>query len=354
MGIKYLSALNMNQNPIYGLVLQSLSSAPSNPVEGQIYFDTVDNQPYCYIDYEGEGSWVSMTTADNRDFVNELNDRVGTLESLLTGTDDDSADTTINRLSEVLTFLNGVADDKTLLSSFLPATKDSTASSYTISNALSFDNNLEGYASSDDYNASWSISKDGSANFKSLTVSDAAGISSYPVLTNNNFETIVKLEGSFLSTIGDYEISFNVNQQSSDRSINIPTWDSLANAVNTSSFTLNLDTYITNIATANTKLTPFLVSSGFISAVKSYVDNAIDGISGEGVVKKSEFMLTGDGVTKAFQFEFICDGAAVTAVYDYDSEEQVFVSTTIVGDLVQINFAEAPAQGKQYRLVCVG
>lgn len=51
---KFLVDLNLNQNELQNIVIQNLATAPSNPKEGQIYFNTVDHTLYVYT----SGFWA--------------------------------------------------------------------------------------------------------------------------------------------------------------------------------------------------------------------------------------------------------------------------------------------------------
>ena len=54
----YLTNINLNKNELQNAVIQNLASAPSNPVEGQIYFNTTDHK---FKIYEN-GAWVDYAT----------------------------------------------------------------------------------------------------------------------------------------------------------------------------------------------------------------------------------------------------------------------------------------------------
>ena len=46
--MNYLTNLNLNQNEIQNAVIQPLAVAPSNPKEGQIYYNSTDKFIYRY------------------------------------------------------------------------------------------------------------------------------------------------------------------------------------------------------------------------------------------------------------------------------------------------------------------
>lgn len=53
---KYNAHVNLNQNELQNAVVQNLATAPSNPKEGQIYYNTADKGYYGYKN----GSWVRL------------------------------------------------------------------------------------------------------------------------------------------------------------------------------------------------------------------------------------------------------------------------------------------------------
>lgn len=57
--MKYLSAINLNQNEIQNARIQNLASAPSTPVEGQIYHNTGTHRSYVW----NGSAWVDITSS---------------------------------------------------------------------------------------------------------------------------------------------------------------------------------------------------------------------------------------------------------------------------------------------------
>ena len=58
MALTYLTDINLNKNELQNAVVQNLASAPSSPVEGQIYYDSTSGDKQIYV-YNGS-SWVGV------------------------------------------------------------------------------------------------------------------------------------------------------------------------------------------------------------------------------------------------------------------------------------------------------
>ena len=91
MAINYLNSIDLNKNQLQNGVIHVLATAPSNPVEGQIYYNSTDNRLYFYdatnwIDASGDIKSVTTQTANQLDITdpNGPNPRVDIITGAVT------------------------------------------------------------------------------------------------------------------------------------------------------------------------------------------------------------------------------------------------------------------------------
>jgi len=65
--MKYLNNLNLNQNELQNAIIQKLSTAPSTPVEGQVYYNTANHAFYVYNGTD----WITYADASGAMVVHD-------------------------------------------------------------------------------------------------------------------------------------------------------------------------------------------------------------------------------------------------------------------------------------------
>lgn len=86
--MKYLTSIDLTKNQLLNAALHNNASAPSSPVEGQVYFNTVDKLVYYY-----NGTlWIDISTVDLSDLVAKA---AYTADGVVVGTGTDSIPTTL-------------------------------------------------------------------------------------------------------------------------------------------------------------------------------------------------------------------------------------------------------------------
>ncbi len=78
--MRILTNLDLNKNQILNVVLQKLTAAPSNPVAGQMYYNTVSKRAYLYNGTEWVGMDALGASMTAEDIVDAINDSEYTID----------------------------------------------------------------------------------------------------------------------------------------------------------------------------------------------------------------------------------------------------------------------------------
>lgn len=369
MGINFLHHLNMNQNQINGLVLESLAAAPESAIAGRVYYDTAEKEPKYY----SGTAWISLVSKSGdsavSDRVDALETIVGNLEDALEILADESnTNNVIDRWVEVKDFLESFGDTDSLenvLQNYVSGTYDPTSTVYTLSNSIDFEGvALTGYQSAENYDIAWQINESGEAIFERVQIK--SGDAWKPALhTGNTSFTQTLTEGTEIGSIvigGVTAIKLYaplVSDSLSDGRTNVALSAKqgmvLNDLIGDISSALGDLSYLSGVEAMDstpTENSPNLVTSGGVYA-------AIAAVSGTGgsTIKKHSFTITGNGTDKEFATEVSTalgtpDTGKIVMVYD-SLGYQVFPEIVCKGNYITLKFATAPENGIIYKVVAI-
>ena len=124
MAINYLNSIDLNKNELQNGVIHVLATAPSSPVEGQIYYNSTDSRLYFYdgtnwIDASGDIKSVTTQTTNQLDITDPTgpNPRVDVITGAVTNggtalvTSGDIYTYVTNSIGAVSVTINGTANE---------------------------------------------------------------------------------------------------------------------------------------------------------------------------------------------------------------------------------------------------
>lgn len=379
MAKKILTDINLNQLEVQNATIQNLASDPSNPVKGQVYFNTTTNKFRCY----NGSSWDEMgSSSGSVTSVGVANDTNGGLS--VTGSPITSSGTIKVGHSNVLSNAQtasgvypikidknghiseyGTAVD---FSTYAPVNSPALTGTPTAPTANAGTNTTQIATTAFVSNAISSIS--GGMTYKG-TVGTGGTVESLPtsnVKVGDTYKVIT--DGTYASQsakVGDMFIATATTPTWSY----IPSGDDAAVTQITAGAGLNTtsDNTGTDGGTITTTGTLYLTKSGVTAGTYNnvVVDKYGRVTSGSNVTiptKTSDLQntsafvaydpntITGNGSKTSFDID--TDGVPyIVQVFDYDTKEEVITDVTIGEYRVTVSFATAPASGKKYNVFII-
>ena len=303
----FVTSINLNKNELQNARIQNLSSAPSSPVAGQVYFDTSDHILYFY---DGT-NWIS--TSGSLEVIQDAIGQYVVGGTGLTATYNDSAGTTTIDLDNTTVTASSYGDqDKTLSITVDAQGRLTSASANSIQIATSQITGLKEYVQDEAYGAladgeGINISYDDGSGIITISGEDASdtnkGIASFSStdFTVSSGDVTIKDEkiqdvvGGMLT--GNTETGITVTYEDSDGTIDFAvadqftthTTDNLSEGSSNKYFTderaqdavntaLTAGTGITKTYNDNDNTITIAVDTDVI-ATRSYVDTAVSGIA---------------------------------------------------------------------------
>lgn len=292
--------LDLNQNELQNAVVQNLSSAPANPVEGQIYYNTGSDTFYGYKN----GSWVAL-------------DSQGLIYSAGTGIDSTALGNGTIQVSTTVASKTDIGDGKviyqkngTAFATISVNQTETTTVNYTIPtqasdiNAVPTSRTINGHTLTADV---------------TLTSSDVGALPDTTTIGTAN--TVVKVDGSAVGTI-------NANA-TSDSTINI----SATSAISIAASSTDYLTYSNGAIGAKVDGTVTASSTNLITsgAVNTAINNAISG----GMVYKGVWTATGQtdysSITLPVKagYMYLVSGSATIGGIEWNTDDYLVINADV-------------------------
>ena len=191
MAINYLHSIDLNKNELQNAKVHVLSSAPSSPAEGQIYYNSTDNKLYFYdgsnwIDASGDIKSVTSNNTSQLTVTDSTGPNPGINVITGTVTDGGSALATGDQIYDFVTGLGYSTSDVDVSVDNLETRLGEIDSSITIGNATGVDTTISGDLSVDEnlsVAGSVTITNDLTVNGTTTTVNSTTVTIDDPVFT---------------------------------------------------------------------------------------------------------------------------------------------------------------------------
>ena len=241
----FVTNIDLNKNELLNARIQNLSSAPSSPVAGQIYFDTGDNILYFY----NGTAWISASGA-----AEVIQDTVSTMILDGTGLDksyDDPAGTLTLSIDSTVTTNSG---SQTLTNKTIALGSNTVSGTISDFNTALTDENFATLAGSE------------TLTNKTITSPNVSGLS----LTDSS----IVFEGS---SADDNETTLTVTNPTADRTITLP--DLTGTVILTTNKVTDLTAPTASFSMNSQKITSLgTPTEATDAATKAYVDAVAEGL----------------------------------------------------------------------------
>jgi hypothetical protein len=326
MAKKFLVNLDLAKNQILNAAIQNLSSAPSSPVQGQVYYNTGDNRIYFW---DGT-AWIDMS-GDIRDVIGGAGLTAATSNGIIT-LDVNVDNSTVEIVSDAIRVKDGGITTAKLanVSTDLATNSGTTA----VPTALAVKTYVDGVAAGlGNLEGGWDLTT--ATSFPFVTSPAVIKKGDYWYATTNGIINTTTITGIAIE-IGDVMIA---NKDNAD-GITYADWIILqTNKDQATETTLGLvriaDQTAVNTGTDDTEaITPL--------KLKTYLDANVGGYT----------TLIGNGASTSFNvIHGLNTAALIIAVYDNATGEEVMVDIVNVDSIqVIVSFAVAPSTNA-YRVV---
>ena len=357
MAKKILTDINLNKNELQNAIIQNLASDPSNPVAGQVYFNTTTNRFRVYTGTEWDemgtgGGTVTSVSASNTDGSLSISGSpittTGTIEIEHTNTV--TAQTT-QGLYPITYDANGHitgAGTAVDMSIYAPLASPALTGTPTAPTASSGDDSTQIATTAFVQNAVSNL--EGAMHYKGTVTGGTL-----PSTGVSNGDTYKVAEAGTYSgqaaKVGDLFIAVV--------SGGTTTWTYIPSADDTAVTSITAGTGLTGgtITTTGTiALDESGVTAGTYNGFTVDAYGRITAATNLTLLSKYTTTLTGDGTTRTFTVTHNLGSRDVTIqVYDASSYEEVIVDVTRTNtNTATIGFASAPAVGTDYKVVVIG
>ncbi len=394
MAKRFLVDLNLEKNELQNAVIQNLATAPNNPVDGQIYFNTVTHKFNIYN--AGTSQWDEMGTSSGSVSSVSISGNDGSLTFNNAGTTATSVVYKIDHTNSITAKttagiypvkIDAAGHITEAGTAFDPSTKQNTLATQTAYSAQGTSTKVPSITT----NSLGQVTDITEVNIAYPTVDTAMSDTSTNAVQNNTIKSYVDTAiagvaggmtykgtigtggtaGTDLPTtgvkVGDtYKIVSEgtyAGQASKVGDLFIatattPTWSYVPSGDEQGVTQINTGAGLTGgpiTSTGTIALDASGVTAGTYNSVTVDTYGRVTaGTSVTGLAKKVVYTITGDATTTSFTLTNTTGSSDISiSVYEVSSGDEVITDVSRSSSSIIIGFAQAPASGVEYKVVVI-